>query len=564
MSLPDTHTALQNGKTAAAPSVLLDKLLLAAALAILFLSANQLSYAPKQGIHTIVHVAPADALISLVALLIALPYLEQARWGRVISWVILAVEGAAVVALSNKGHDFMSVVHHGGGSAHLKSAAASAVLLILMVWQVVRLFRSGGQEIPMPALPAPVWALFVVALLSAITMILPSESLHDWLHTPESKDAIRKGVLFLVELFQQLGIALFVFLAVLRTPGRTRLAVRALLFGVFICMLVALPQYVHFALHPAELTPQQLAARSMTTDHTGPLVEGLMQSRKAYGGLLCLALPLALGCLLGSRRRIIRIGYAAFIGLALITTLSGAAFWCALIGLAVTGLCARTREARVFALGCILFGLLIAAALPWNRSHVVREFFTIHTAPAPGLATPGATTAAPASRVLKKEYVEWIAGVYMTGEHFWLGVGPGQYQLNIGQYYGEDPNPAVRLERDSNNLYLVYAASIGFAGLIALLQLILSAVRRSWTASRQAPAANAHGASSTLAEWWRSCEGSALSAGGCGALAAFLIINLFTSLLIRGVGVVFAFLIALAWISSRGAVSQSSSKGSSQ
>jgi len=59
-----------------------DTFLLLGALFLLFLSGNQQSYAPKQGIHTIVHVSPADVSIWPVALFLLLPLLEQTRAGR--------------------------------------------------------------------------------------------------------------------------------------------------------------------------------------------------------------------------------------------------------------------------------------------------------------------------------------------------------------------------------------------------------------------------------------------------------------------------------------------------
>lgn len=149
---------------------------------------------------------------------------------------------------------------------------------------------------------------------------------------------------------------------------------------------------------------------------------------------------------------------------------------------------------------------------------------------------------------IKKEYEEWVAGIYMASEHLWLGVGPGQYQLNIGQYYGSNPNSAIRLEPDSNNLYTVYGASLGLAGLIALLQLILNGWRGSWRTARNA--AGHEGVPSTevseIALWWSKPEGRALAAGVCGAFTAFLIINMFSALLVRGTGIIFAFLLALA------------------
>ncbi|MDQ2730963.1 MAG: hypothetical protein M3Y56_04835, partial [Armatimonadota bacterium] len=815
------------------------------------------------------------------ALLVLLPVLERTRAGQLVSWLLLCGTLGAAVVLSHRGHDFISVLHHGRQSSHFKGALEATALLALGAWQAIRLLplafgrrlsfprssQNGLTPLPgangkaetlqsLPQLPPAAWALMIVALLSGVTMILPAEGLHDISRSDSAHEALRKAALFLVELFEQFGISLFLFLLVLRSPGRIRLAIRVFLFAAFVCVAVAFWQYLH--LHPADIVSDY--------SYRGGAIEikGLMQSRRAYGGMLCLALPLALGSLLGARRRVVKVSLALFIGLALLTILSGPAFWCCLLAMVATGFFYNQKAGLQVAGACVLAAVFILALRPINRTEVVSRFMHYRTvypsdtgatdaaapaatgaattpdaitpattgaaipppvavptptaapaaaapstpaqlptpqptgvipapvavgapsdnapapppvavdmpapaggdmapppasggdmppppdpgsamappapsaaplpqpavgtpikinragvgarqliaptsragsrtrgpgqppappgdsgfipppapvdmapgatggdmappptpvvvngstnsgdmapppgmeapapAPAPQAVTPAPgtvvnppasiapgttppTTVAPGINVvpaspspaapgtvpvspppaapattgtavpgaaapvlppatpgtagtdnsmppppagdgavappstegapdssglsIKKEYEEWVAGIYMASEHLWLGVGPGQYQLNVGQYYGSNPNSAIRLEPDSNNLYTVYGASLGLAGLIALLQLVLSGLSSSWRTARnaavdsQVPLAE----TSDLMAWWSTPEGRALAAGVCGAFTAFLVINMFSALLVRGTGIIFAFLLALA------------------
>jgi hypothetical protein len=82
---------------------------------------------------------------------------------------------------------------------------------------------------------------------------------------------------------------------------------------------------------------------------------------------------------------------------------------------------------------------------------------------------------------------------------------------------------------DSNNLYLVQAVSLGFLGLGALLWVFGHFARQAWTAMKR------H-------------RGDWLGAGVVGSLCAFLFVNLFHALIVRGTGIVLAFVLSLAII----------------
>jgi hypothetical protein len=132
---------------------------------------------------------------------------------------------------------------------------------------------------------------------------------------------------------------------------------------------------------------------------------------------------------------------------------------------------------------------------------------------------------------IKKQYIEWQAALNMMEDtrenNFLLGVGTGNYQLNVGRYYGFLPNKE-KMPRDSNNLYLVIGGSMGLFGLAAWVWILTCHLKLAHALRRQ-----------TSDAWQRS-----LATGLCGSLWAFAFINLFHALLVRGTGLVMVLLLA--------------------
>jgi hypothetical protein len=140
-----------------------------------------------------------------------------------------------------------------------------------------------------------------------------------------------------------------------------------------------------------------------------------------------------------------------------------------------------------------------------------------------------------AKESVKKQYVEWFVSSLRLADtresSFATGAGPGNYQFNIGSYYGRLPNEE-KMPPDSNNLYLVQAVNLGVLGLGVLLWVALHFGNLALDARRQFPT-----------DW--------LSAGVLGALAAWVFVNIFHATIVRGTGIVFAFVLSLAVIASR-------------
>jgi len=136
----------------------------------------------------------------------------------------------------------------------------------------------------------------------------------------------------------------------------------------------------------------------------------------------------------------------------------------------------------------------------------------------------------PDQPLVKKRWVEWMPALTMMAQNFPLGIGTGNYQLNIGQpeFYGFLPN-VHKSEADTNNLFLVIGSTMGFAGLVSLLAFM----GYFW---RQA---------GSLWSLGQSPWGRALVCGLWGMAIAIPCANLFTSTFVRGTALVWAFGYAL-------------------
>jgi hypothetical protein len=265
------------------------------------------------------------------------------------------------------------------------------------------------------------------------------------------------------------------------------------------------------------------------------LVGGTFGNRNVLGGFLALALPL---CFWGVLRPVpplarMRVGPCGILtsttvlllagcglrprdaerqgralcaalllgGLAL--NLSGASYWAVAI---VVAAMAAVRGLRTF--------IPVAAALVlWQGlvlPHLPRENDLCHYESVALYDDAGQPT---------RRYPEWQAAASMILTHPWLGVGPGNYQKRVGQYYGQVPNATGPAEPDIQNLYLVLGASCGLPALLAFLAVLATAA------------------------------GSAVRTGrfgAAGAVAAFALTAVWHPLLVRGIGLPLVFVLALS------------------
>lgn len=152
---------------------------------------------------------------------------------------------------------------------------------------------------------------------------------------------------------------------------------------------------------------------------------------------------------------------------------------------------------------------------------------------------------ASAEHPVKKQFIEWEVAPrwnFPSQRAFATGYGPGNYQFNIGELYGYDSLPnEEKMPPDSNNLYLVQAMSLGVLGLGALLWVIWHFMVLAWRGAR---------------------AGSWLGAGVFGSFGAWIFVNLFHAMIVRGAGLLLALFFALAVVSaSNASASDKSNKG---
>lgn len=160
---------------------------------------------------------------------------------------------------------------------------------------------------------------------------------------------------------------------------------------------------------------------------------------------------------------------------------------------------------------------------------------------APGEADtePGTTLEAAEPRVvvvgeqtvLSGRMAEWGAAIDMLGSRqrpiAAIGAGPGQYQSDVGGYFGVLPKGG-KLEPDFQNQYLVIATELGLSGLFAfVLMLWISIV----------------GARKALTELADGLPD--IASGLLGSMAALVVANLFGSTLVRGTSVTIALVVSL-------------------
>ena len=194
---------------------------------------------------------------------------------------------------------------------------------------------------------------------------------------------------------------------------------------------------------------------------------------------------------------------------------------------------------QVFAVGAVVLVvcscLRSRMALSASFAAVVLSLFVLATFPGGGerLGELGRTlSASEGDGRIKQAHVETVAAFRMAVAHPWLGVGPGNYQDNIGAHYGELPNPnAQTIEADHQAGWAILAATAGLPTALLLLALLAGGAIKGFRRFRTP----------------RSAEERLLVGGGTAAVA-LLLLGFVTDPLVRGTG----WLLALALASTTG------------
>lgn len=378
-----------------------------------------------------------------------------------------------------------------------------ALLTIAWMWKVTREGRWRSLTWP----PFVVWAWLVLGVLSMSKSMVDAEG-------NLSPGGIKAGVVEVAQLGLYFFAGYMLFVDVLNSTAKMRRAAAVLLGAVTLVVLWGLADYALVAEKPFD-------------------VKSSFGNRNVYSAFLVMTLPLLFGGALHERSRVQRWWVLGLVAVALVTMVGPPHVW---ILTAVLAWIAYVRGGRVrtyLAPALVVFALAVNLGLPMNRTTNVVEFLDPFERGELYKLEAGAEAPVQDSLIVKKRWLEWQPALQMLTENFPLGVGAGSYQRRIGeaQYYGPLPN-VKKSEPDTNNLYLVVGASTGFAALICLVGFLT----RFWRQSRVL--------------WLKagSTVERGLAAGLPGAVLGLTVANLFTSLLVRGVSLVWAFLFAMVTV----------------
>ena len=384
------------------------------------------------------------------------------------SWITWGILAILVAAPTQYGVAVLGKVNLSLVDPLIALTAAAAVL---------REFRSGNWRQSWRLFPL---AIGLILLLSAISL----------LYAGNRRDAV-KDLLQYVEYF---AVAYWLFARGLGDDALRRRAVTAFLAVATAVIAIATLQY-------------------WMPGVAGFDVRGTFGNRNVYGGFLALVLPLMFGVLLHEPRwgRRIWLTLAVFAGFA--SVLAGGTLLALGFAFAVI---ATFKSGRTFWVMAGLLLLLGTAAAWLPRDNLNTAIETV---------APFNADGAPARR-----YTEWQAATAMAQDNPWFGVGIGNYQENVGRYFGTLPAVAVKAEADSQCLHLVLASSLGIPALLCFLGLLLSHAR------------------SAVKAFFRSTDPArqGLALGALGSIIAFNVNSLFAPLLVRGIGVILVFVLALA------------------
>jgi hypothetical protein len=378
--------------------------------------------------------------------------------------------------------------------------AYADVLAVLVVGVWVLWLLGTGNWRTLTWAPRHVWALLVVATLSGIGAGSP-----------------KAAAMEIIQLALYFGAVYMLFTNVLTDDTRRRTAIRALLLSTSLVVAYGLVQY---------FAATDLAA-----------VKSTFGSRGAYSGFLTIMLPLFFGLVLWSELTWERYWAGAVLVLGALTILLPPLVWILALVVVLMAISWGRGQMTFATIGFTAVFLLVTLTLaPLNQKSFREMINPYEEGPIyKTMAVESSESAADDGnkadqRIVKKRWVEWMPALTMMAQNFPLGIGTGNYQLNIGQpeFYGFLPN-VRKSEADTNNLFLVVGSTMGFAGLVCLLTFM----GHFW---QQAGSLWSRGQS----PW-----GRALTCGLWGMALAIPCANLFTSTFVRGTALIWAFGYAL-------------------
>ncbi|MEW6356401.1 MAG: O-antigen ligase family protein [Planctomycetota bacterium] len=415
-------------------------------------------------------------------------------------------------------------------SAHFTLADA-LVWIIFVLWIIKVIVYREIKLVRLPPLPI------------AVFVILACLSIIPWVN--RDAGSIDKSSA-LKELIQYLEYFLVAYLVIANnadTEKTFRRLVRVLIFTTTVVVAIAQMQYYsdncpcvkQFATH---LGPLSDAAQRLIIVPPGDAmgIRGTFSNRNVLGAFLALTLPFLWGVALAHKRGfgIVTRVWAVIITVAgLMTITSGGAMIAVLFSILAITFIRDEKFFSVLAVLVLVFAICAALFLkgPLQRLEAERVPRPNITLLQDSVKLYKQSDAEKRGYGWQQRYVEWQAAVSAITAHPIFGVGIGNYQQNINQYYGEIDKPSENyMEADAMNGLLILGVTMGIPGLVAFLWILFKFQKFGAQGFSLLPPGLAKG----------------FSLGIYGAMTSALIMSLFTSVLVRGVGLVFVILIALA------------------
>jgi hypothetical protein len=421
----------------------------------------------------------------------------------------VAVWGVAILACSQVGY----VGHPRYGP--FIAAADVLCVLVAVPWAYLAKHRHRLRDIPWPPRALLAWA--TVGLLSVATSLVDAEG-------ALSLANARAGAIEVAQLLLYFGLAYSLIADVASGVTKAHRLTLVLLVAVTAVVAWGLVDYIR----------QPDVAR----------VAASFGNRNVYSAFLVVVLPLLYGQALHEHSRPMRAWRLAVCFVGGLTMLAPPHVWL-LVGILCWMSYVRGGRARRILLPAIVAIAAVSTLVPRNHECNVTQLLDVQErGQLYKLEIPGASDEAPSppgdepppGAIVKKRWLEWQPALAMLADNLALGTGAGTYQRNIGeaQYYGTLPN-VRKSEPDTANLYLVVGASMGLAGLISLIAFQLhfwAKATRLWLAAG-------------------SPVERGLAAGLQGALVGIALANVFTSLFVRGVSLVWASVLAMTAVVAR-------------
>lgn len=290
---------------------------------------------------------------------------------------------------------------------------------------------------------------------------------------------------------------------------------------------------------------------------------GTASNRNVLGAWASMAVPMFWALALCLKRPTARIACGAAAAGGLLLLLQGGEWFAAIVALLVVAYARSGRSFVATAAGLFVFWALVFRFAPEQHGMMLTDsvmlrkaYDRFHTLPlyagtaGAGGSVPPARLSTSDNSVWQQKFMEWQPGLQAVARNPAFGVGLGNYQNNINNFYQTHPDPfynpeavydvtkpvANLMETGANSFYLVWLVETGFAGLLAFVWVLLWGMKSAGGAYRRL-------AREPVASSGRALD-EGLALGALGALAAMAGGMFFANYVVRGVGIAVVFVLA--------------------